>query len=272
VTPAPGASLAHWEGEPVRIWEELWGVPAFEAWSTIGSTNARARQLAADGAPPWTVVTAEEQTAGRGREGRTWRSEPDRGLWFSLLAPELRSALALVPLRAGAAVVGVLRSLGGDPAVGLKWPNDLWWQDRKIGGILCERDAAGTVIGIGLNLRDPEVGDFSPRPAGLEEVVAGRIARAPLLGSLVASIRTHLERGGPRLDEGELVRLHRYDCLKDRAVRCEPGPGGIARGVGPDGGLRIETGTGVRTLHAGRVRPIGPPPRISNAQGGEEEP
>jgi len=263
------AALAHWEGEPVRVWEELWSVPRLEALSSVDSTNVRARQLADDGAPVWTVVVTEEQTAGKGREGRSWRSESGQGLWFSLIGPRLRTSPGLLPLRVGSAVVAVLRTLGGGNAISLKWPNDVWWRDRKLGGILCERDATATVIGVGLNLQAPRTGDFTVPPVGLHEIVQGRLARGPLLGALVARIRSTVESGGARLSAAELERLEHFDCLRARAVRCDPGPGGIARGVGADGGLRIETGKGIRTVHAGTVRPIGPAPRHSAPEADE---
>lgn len=267
---APDVALSHWEGEPVPVWEELWGVPRVEAWHSLESTNSHARELAEGGAAPWTVVVADVQTSGRGREGRAWLSEEGRGLWFSLIAPNRESASGLAALRAGVAIAAVLRALGGTQSLGLKWPNDLWWQDRKLGGILCERSRAGTVIGVGINLRAPSDRSFRVPPVGLEEVVDGCVARGPLLGSLIAGIRIAHGRGGARLSASELERFDRYDCLRDRAVRCEPGPGGIARGVGPDGGLRIETGKGVRTVHAGTVRPVGPVTRRTADTADEE--
>lgn len=260
-------SLTHWEGEPTRVWAEVWGIPELEAHATLASTSRRARALAVAGAPPWTVVVSDGQTEGRGREGRRWTSEPGAGLWFSLTAPDGRAGLQLLPLRVGLAVVTVLRALGGAEDVGLKWPNDLWWRDRKLGGILCERDARGVVIGVGLNLRSPEGGGFGVPPVGLEELVGGRVARAPLLGALVARIRGLVQSGGARLSGDELDRLAAVDHLRGRAVRCDPGPGGIARGVTAQGGLRVETEQGVRTIHAGTVRPIGPPPRITREGG-----
>ncbi len=270
MTGSAGPGLSHWEGEPLHVWRDLWRVPDVEAWTSVGSTNARAREWAATGGAPWSLVVAEEQTAGRGREGRPWRSESGRGLWFSLIARDEGPATGLLALRVGLGVATVVRSLGGGASVGLKWPNDLWWQDRKLGGILCTRDSVATVIGVGLNLRSPEAGDYTVTPAGLDEVVEGRVARGPLLGALVASIRSCVEAGGARLSPVELERLRGCDCLRDRAVRCEPGPGGIARGVGPDGGLRIETGKGIRTVHAGTVRPIGPTSRSAARDAGEE--
>ena len=254
--------LTHWEGEPTRVWEEVWGVPTVEAWATVGSTNDRARALAREGGRSWSVVLADVQSAGRGRGGRRWVSEGGRGLWFSMIVPERRAALALMPIRVGVAVLDVLGGLYGLEDVGLKWPNDLWWQDRKLAGILCEKytgqsDEPGAVVGVGLNLAAPSGGAFDVPPVGLDELVRTPVSRSRLLGALVRRIRGALERGGPRLSVAELTRIAERDPLLNRMVRCTDGPGGIARGIGADGALRIETDDGVRSVRTGSVRPVG---------------
>ena len=257
----------HWQGEPIATWESVWGVPGVEAWSSIDSTNLRARELVRGGARPWTVVIAEEQTAGRGRAGRPWASPAGEGIWFSVVTPASEGALLVLPLRVGAAVARVVRNLGGAEQVGLKWPNDLWWRDRKLGGILCEAVGERAVAGVGLNLHAPGGEGFDTRPVGLTEIVGDRVSPARLIGEFVSRMRIEVEGGAPRLSAREVEHLRECDILADRAVRCEPGPGGIARGVAPDGALRIETGRGERKLYAGTVRPIGPPPRPSGDVG-----
>src|SRR5437763_1054108 len=111
----------------------------------IGSTNARARELATAGAPHGTAVTAALQTAGRGRQGRGWTTPAGRALALSLV---LRGADALLPLRAGLAVA----DLAG-PGARVKWPNDVLLDGRKVAGILAEgRPQDGwAVLGIGVN-------------------------------------------------------------------------------------------------------------------------
>ncbi|MDT8368445.1 MAG: biotin--[acetyl-CoA-carboxylase] ligase [Longimicrobiales bacterium] len=258
----------HWEGEPARVWAEVWGVPEVEAWTRLGSTNARARELIGEGeARPWTVVLADEQTHGRGREGRLWSSPPEGGLWFSVIVPVRAEAVGLLPLRTGVAVLGVLRGLRGLDDLGLKWPNDLWWRDRKAGGILCEGVGDHAIVGIGINTGTPADEAFDVRPVGLEEIVEGRVSRASLMGALVARLRGALAGGGARLTVEEMARLDALDQLRDRAVRCDPGPGGVARGFAPDGALRIETGRGIRSVYAGSVRPLGPKPRPTTGTG-----
>lgn len=112
----------------------------------VDSTSQRARDLAAAGAPHGTLVTAAEQTAGRGRQGRNWVAAPGQALLMSLL---LREWPALLPLAAAAAVAEAV----GETAM-IKWPNDVLLLDRKVAGILAEgRPQAGwMVLGIGLNV------------------------------------------------------------------------------------------------------------------------
>jgi BirA family biotin operon repressor/biotin-[acetyl-CoA-carboxylase] ligase len=174
-----------------------------------------------------------------------------------MIVPERRAALELMPLRTGLAVLDVLSGLHDLEDVGLKWPNDLWWQDRKVGGILCEKQGGGAVVGIGINLVRPSGVAFDVAPVGLEDLVPGGVSRSRLLGALVQRIRTTLEQGGPRLSAAELDRLASRDRLRNRVVRCTDGPGGIARGIGPDGGLRVETEEGERSVRTGSVRPVG---------------
>ncbi|MBA2505772.1 MAG: biotin--[acetyl-CoA-carboxylase] ligase, partial [Thermoleophilaceae bacterium] len=115
------------------------------------STNARARELAATGAPHGTLVTAAEQTAGRGRQGRSWVAEPGAALLMSVVVRDVE--LALLPL---AAPVAVCEAAG--PETRIKWPNDVWLgEGRKLAGILIEgRPQDGwAVVGIGLNVGAP---------------------------------------------------------------------------------------------------------------------
>src|SRR5215217_5816600 len=120
-------------------------------YRVIGSTNARARDLAAAGAAHGTLVSTDHQTAGRGRQGRGWVGPPGRALALSLV---LRDLDPLIPLRAGLAVA----DLAG-PAARVKWPNDVLLDGRKVAGILVEgRPQEGwAVLGIGVNAAvDPD--------------------------------------------------------------------------------------------------------------------
>src|SRR3984885_10900926 len=130
---------------------------ALDVVASTGSTNVDLLARAADSAlPEGQVLVAEEQTAGRGRLGRTWTSVPGASLTFSVLlrpvtVPAGRGGW--LPLLAGVAVASAVRSVAGVEAV-LKWPNDVLVGDRKLAGILAEQspDGSAVVIGIGLNV------------------------------------------------------------------------------------------------------------------------
>lgn len=137
-------------------------------FKSLDSTNREVYSLAEKGAPEGTVVIAEEQTDGRGRRGRSWHSASQKGLWFSvLLRPVEKSPVEMAPLTAVAAAViaAGLRKTAGLP-VSVKWPNDLFINGRKTGGILAEiktepEQVCFVVVGIGLNINHVAA-DFPP--------------------------------------------------------------------------------------------------------------
>jgi BirA family biotin operon repressor/biotin-[acetyl-CoA-carboxylase] ligase len=97
------ALLTHWDGEPIRVWARVWRADLVEAHDVLGSTNDRIKELAAQGAGPYSVVIADEQTAGRGRSGGVWHSPPGAGLWISVLLPLQGVVPAHLPLVVGVA-------------------------------------------------------------------------------------------------------------------------------------------------------------------------
>lgn len=207
------------------------------------STNERARELAAGGAVHGTLVTASEQSAGRGRQGRTWSAPPGRALLCSLV---LRDPPRLLPLIAGVAVAEVV----GDHAT-LKWPNDVLLDGRKVAGILVEgRPQEGwAVLGIGVNVAlRPE--DF---PAELRET-AGTLgltktdAIEEVLSALLAGLRRWL---GSEASE-VLAAVRARDALRGQPVSWAGGSG-VGAGIDEDGRLVVNTDAGPVTLEAGEV-------------------
>jgi BirA family biotin operon repressor/biotin-[acetyl-CoA-carboxylase] ligase len=207
-----------------------------------GSTNERARELAARGAPHGTIVTAGEQTAGRGRQGRTWSAPAGKALLCSLL---LRDPPRLLPLAAGVAVAEV----AGDGAL-IKWPNDILIEGRKVAGILVEGrpQQRWAVLGIGLNVAlRPE--DFPPElreqagTLGLDDE-----AIEPTLERLLAALELWLAASESEVLEAVRAR----DALLERPVRWA---GGAGRGAGIDGDGRLVVATqdGHVSLEAGEV-------------------
>src|SRR5919108_2721953 len=104
-------------------------------WRLTDSTNERAKELAAAGAPHGTLVTADEQTAGRGRQGRVWTAPPGSAVLMSLVLRDLDESHALLPLAAAVAVCEACEHAGGSPAhvrCRGKWPNDIWSDRGKV--------------------------------------------------------------------------------------------------------------------------------------------
>lgn len=118
------------------------------------STNSRAREMAAAGAPGGTVVTAAEQTAGRGRQGRSWTAPPGKALLYSAILRPLDERHLLLPLAVPLAVCEAAEELAPAIECAIKWPNDVWVEGRKLAGVLIEAKPQDgwAVIGIGMNL------------------------------------------------------------------------------------------------------------------------
>jgi BirA family biotin operon repressor/biotin-[acetyl-CoA-carboxylase] ligase len=134
-------------------------------FSSCPSTNDLAKRLAREGSAEGTVVVAEEQTEGRGTKGRSWHSPPGRGLYASIILRPRRSDLSLLPQAAGIACVEAVGEATGLETA-LAWPNDIVWEGRKLGGILCETDFLGNavshaILGVGLNINQKKE-DFPP--------------------------------------------------------------------------------------------------------------
>jgi len=146
--PLSAARLRAAAGGLASLWTDIRVV------SATGSTNEDALMAARDGAPEGLVIAAEAQTAGRGRQGRSWQSLHGAALTFSvLLRPgPVPATRGWVPLLAGVAAATALREVTGVDAR-LKWPNDVMVRDRKLGGILAEQADGAIVVGLGINVR-----------------------------------------------------------------------------------------------------------------------
>lgn len=162
-------------------------------FDTVGSTNDIAWDSARNGNPDGLVVTAEHQTAGRGRFGRTWHSRRGEGLLFSAFIGEDEGTA--VPSDAPVLAAGVSVADAVDALLGveleLKWPNDLLADGRKVGGILAERRSgiAGMVVGAGINVNGvPAVDDAAFRPVSLRDLAGTDISRAALLKTILREL------------------------------------------------------------------------------------
>jgi BirA family transcriptional regulator, biotin operon repressor / biotin---[acetyl-CoA-carboxylase] ligase len=218
------------------------GTPRLHLRATT-STNDRARELAAAGAPHGTLVTAGAQSAGRGRQGRTWSAPPGRALLMSLV---LRDPPALLPLAAAVAV-----SEAAGPRAAIKWPNDVLLDGRKLAGILAEgRPQEGwAVLGVGLNVA-VRPGDLPPE---LRDTAASLGLDPGDVEAVLARVLDALQRT-LSLDAGAVLDAWRdRDALLGREITWSTGRGRAA-GIDGAGRLVVELPGGGRTaLDAGEV-------------------
>ena len=223
------------------------GTPRLHLRAT-DSTNTRARELAVAGAPHGTLVTAGEQLAGRGRQGRGWSAPAGSSLLMSLV---VRDPPRLLALAAGVAVAALAQIVvGGEGPVDVKWPNDVRLNGRKLAGILVEGrpQEHWAVLGIGLNvavrLEDLPL-ELRNRAAtfGLEPDVV-----EPVLARLLAELSRRLSSSEPEI----LDAVRERDALRGHLVSWA---GGSGRGAGIDdaGRLLVDTGGGIVALDAGEV-------------------
>jgi BirA family transcriptional regulator, biotin operon repressor / biotin---[acetyl-CoA-carboxylase] ligase len=199
------------------------------------STNERARALAAAGAPHGTLVTAGEQTAGRGRQGRAWTAPPGSAVLMSVVLRDPGEALPL------AAAVAVCEALPVEASI--KWPNDVWVERRKVAGVLVEGrpQEAWAVLGVGVNVREAPP---------LEEATA--LGHDVDVEELLARLLVSLERWlAAPLDE-VLAAWRSRDALLGQAVRWRNGSGKGA-GIDESGALLVDTDSGRVALDAGEV-------------------
>nr|WP_314541189.1 biotin--[acetyl-CoA-carboxylase] ligase [uncultured Ottowia sp.] len=270
-------SPLRWPAE--ALWQAIDPIlPGFtvEVLPQIDSTSSELMRRARAGLAAPTLLVAEEQTAGHGRMGRGWRSSGQASLTFSLglvLNPADWQGLSLA---AGLAVAESLHE-----GIALKWPNDLWQQGRKLGGILIETtalpggaDAGGAgryvVIGIGLNIapaqqvlqaltHEPDAPDAPDAPAvsgvppaWLQSLLPGITAPAVLERvalPLVRAVQAFAHVGFAPFE----ARFAARDALAGQTVRLSDGTQGQAEGVDATGALRVRTAAGVQRITSGEI-------------------
>ena len=211
------------------------------------STNARARELVEAGAPHGTVVTADEQTAGRGRQGRTWTAPPGKALLYSAVLRPLDERHLLLPLSVPLAVCEAAEELNPAVECKVKWPNDVWIEERKLAGVLIEAKPQDgwAVIGVGLNLTiAPD--EF---PSELRETAISLFGH---IGAATA-LNRHLDRWVAADSADVLSSWRSRDALRGREISWDGGSG-IADGIEDSGDLVVVAAGGDRVvLGAGEV-------------------
>ena len=243
----------HWPAE--SIWEAVspW-LPDFtvEVLPEIDSTNTELMRRSRAGHTEPTLLVAEHQSAGRGRQGRQWINTPGDALMFSIsmpYTPQDWSGLSLV--------VGLVLAQQLHPEVGLKWPNDLWWQDRKMGGILVEAASTGSrsqlVVGAGINIRPLRHSEPLRNPsAALQELRPDITAPQALEQVAPALIRALLDFKTQGFAPWQRI-FDQRDVLKGRPIWTSDGKQGRSLGVDAQGALRLETEHGVELINSAEV-------------------
>ena len=221
------------------------------------STNERAKALAAAGAPHGTIVTADAQTAGRGRQGRAWMSEPGSALLLSVVVRDLDERNALLPLVTAVAVCEAAEACA-PVTCAIKWPNDVWVERKKLAGILVEgRPREGwAVVGVGLNVSGfpGELAGLATSlalesiPHGGAQAVDSRQSTGVVLEALLPALDRRLSD-----DPANVLQAWRArDALEGSQICWRDGEG-TAAGVDDTGALLVDTDAGRVALQAGEV-------------------
>jgi BirA family biotin operon repressor/biotin-[acetyl-CoA-carboxylase] ligase len=217
------------------------------------STSDEAKRAAKDGAPGGSTWVAEQQTAGRGRQGRTWVSPRGENLLFSVLVRVacVPSRLPPIALVAGLAVRDAVARAAPDADVRIKWPNDVQAGQRKVAGVLVEAITMGSrveavVIGVGINVHTrafPE--ELEERATSVALLAREPPDRAVILADVLAGLDRELHvvvgRGLGLLRR----RIEESDALRGRQVRSDTGDEGAAEGIDDEGRLLVRRGDGV---------------------------
>ena len=223
-------------------------LPRVELLESTTSTLDVAHRLAAEGAPAGTLVIANEQTAGRGRGGKSWQSSPGGGLWLTLIErPADNSGLGVLSLRVGLAAAEALDRFAPEP-IRLKWPNDLYIDRAKLGGILVEarwREQAveWVAIGLGVNVQAPANVEMA---AWLEPGTD----RLDVLGEIVPAIHAAAQATGP-LDAAEMEEFDARDLARGR--RCIEPAIGLVAGITPTGELLVALADSLTPFRSGSL-------------------
>ncbi len=246
--------------EAIRLEPDAPFLEQIQYCGTVSSTMNEVKAMAQSGAPEFTVLLAEQQSAGRGRHGKPWVAKPASGLYFTLLLrPHLSaSSLGLLPLLIGACVAQGIQKETGIPII-LKWSNDVLSADgRKLAGILVEAQietelARFVLVGIGINVRSQ---DFPKEfhATALEEYAP--VHRRDLLKRILETIRLEYAEFLEHPDYAVKFWKAQPNFLGQTIRILEPNGTewtGIATDLDPSGGLMVQTTTGSRLIHAAEV-------------------
>jgi len=239
-------------------------------FATCVSTNDMAKVRAREDAPEGTVIVAEEQTGGRGTKGRSWFSPPGLGLYVSvILRPSTDVALSLLPLAAGLSAREAIERTAG-LAVRLRWPNDIVWERKKLGGVLGESGFSGSalkyvIVGLGLNLNHAEddfPDDLNGRATSLRLASGRSVDREALRDAFLEAFAEWSARCG-RNPASEIIAafLSHSETHPGGDMTIETAEGrlfGRFLGLDSDGALRLAMPSGERRFLSAEVTAVGP--------------
>ena len=244
-------------------------VQQLDILQTVDSSNAHVMRLLQEGgiklqADKYAVCLAERQTSGKGRRGRSWASPFGRNLYLTLAREFDTAAMKTdgISLVVGMALIRALAALGIS-GIGIKWPNDLLWQDRKLAGILLEisGDITGIcqlVIGIGVNVhcRPEDMSGVTQPWTDLQQVTGNATGRNVLAGAVIAHVMDALQEFEAGGLEAFMAEWQANDIMRDRQVELiTPGGSrtGRACGISPSGALLLEDSNGVQAFNGGEI-------------------
>lgn len=235
--------------------------------TSCSSTNDLAKELVRLGGEEGTFVVSDEQKRGRGTKGRTWYSARKKGLYLSLILKPPRSDASLIPLVAGLAVKDAIFDAFG-LSIRLKWPNDLIWEGKKLGGILCESGFLGArlhyvILGVGLNIRHSQ--DDFPEDIRYVATSLKLITKKDLdIKAIIKYLKKTLAYWYERFlhskeeeivhafQENSVFPLGKEICVvTERKKQC-----GVFRGINFRGGLILETQGGKKVFYSAEVTDI----------------
>ncbi len=230
-------------------------------FARIDSTMREAAQLAHDGAPHGTVVLADEQTAGIGRLGRTWHSEPETGIYCSLLLrlPLPPDQLPVVTLLLGLAAAGSIQNVTNFRC-DLRWPNDVLIRERKIAGILAQVNEGCVVAGIGINVNQTQLpADFRTAATSLFIESGGKLqSREAILSAFLAQVDSFVSLLGASGPDAILRAFSEASSYVNgrRVTVEETGQKGTTGGLDANGFLLVRSDSGkIERVASGGIRP-----------------
>lgn len=243
---AESRRVERYDGLTAQDLAERAGLVHLELFDIVGSTMDEAHSLAADGAESGTLILADSQAMGRGRNGKRWASPP-RGVWMTLIErPSDPSVIDVLSLRVGLAAARALDAFAPEP-IRLKWPNDLYLDGAKLAGVLVEARWRGerldwVAIGLGVNM--------DPPPGQSAATLESGTSRADVISALMPEL-AEAARATGSLTSDEMDEFGARDLARGRT--CTEPMRGRVMGIAPTGELLVEIADSIARVRSGSL-------------------